>query len=244
MRSLLGALALSLLPGLSTAQAPAPPAPSTHAHAGGWKMPDARMFADLQNMSDELQIELQPMLDGMHGPLSADLKLPHGTWWRDVELTKRIGLSGDQQKRIEDLFLQNKIQLIHLHASLQEQELLLQPALDANPPDQNKALTQISMIADTRAELEKANAKMLLGIRGVLTGDQWTKLQAERSSQQERSRREMREMIDRARHGQEMMMKPRSIPPAPKPDGSLVMPPMPNMPPMPPISGAEEEQSL
>jgi hypothetical protein len=34
-------------------------------------------------------------------------------------------------------------------------------------------------VAQARAELEKANARMLLGIRRVLTPDQWKKLQAE-----------------------------------------------------------------
>ena len=106
--------------------------------------------------------------------------LPPGAWWKDQELARRIDLTPDQQQRIADFFLQNKIQLIHMHASLEEEELLLEPLLNANPPDQGKALAQISKIADTRADLEKANAKMLLSIRGVLNQQQWTKLQQER----------------------------------------------------------------
>jgi Spy/CpxP family protein refolding chaperone len=56
----------------------------------------------------------------------------------------------------------------------------MEPMLAANPPDTNKILAQIDHTAQARAELEKANAKMLLGIRNVLTPDQWTKLQTER----------------------------------------------------------------
>jgi hypothetical protein len=33
-------------------------------------------------------------------------------------------------------------------------------------------------VAQARAELEKANARMLLGIRRVMTADQWQKLKA------------------------------------------------------------------
>jgi Spy/CpxP family protein refolding chaperone len=55
----------------------------------------------------------------------------------------------------------------------------MEPMLAANPPDTNKVLAQIDHTAQDRAELEKANAKMLLSIRNVLTPDQWTKLQAE-----------------------------------------------------------------
>ena len=104
--------------------------------------------------------------------------LPFGMWWKNPEVSTRIGLSADQQKRMDALVLQSRLQLIHLHATLQEEQLMLEPLLDANPLDQAKALDQINKIADTRADLEKTNAKMLLSIRGVLTADQWTKLRA------------------------------------------------------------------
>lgn len=100
-----------------------------------------------------------------------------GMWWKNPETAKAIALTPDQQKKIEDLFLQSRVQLIQMHASLELEQLLLEPLLNANPVDQTKALAQINKIADTRADLEKANAKMLLSIRGVLTADQWTKLQ-------------------------------------------------------------------
>jgi Spy/CpxP family protein refolding chaperone len=110
--------------------------------------------------------------DGLGG-----MRVPPGTWWRNPEIAGRIGLSTDQVKRIDGIFLDSRIQLIHMHASLEEEQLRLEPLLSANPVNQQAALEQISKIADTRADLEKANAKMLLSIRGVLTSDQWTKLQ-------------------------------------------------------------------
>jgi Spy/CpxP family protein refolding chaperone len=112
----------------------------------------------------------------MRGPMG-DL-LPPGAWWRNADVVTRIGLTPDQVKRIDDIFLQSRVQLIHMHASLEEEQLMLEPLLNANPVDQGKALAQISKIADTRADVEKADAKMLLGIRGVLNADQWTKLRA------------------------------------------------------------------
>jgi Spy/CpxP family protein refolding chaperone len=104
--------------------------------------------------------------------------LPFGMWWKNPEVAARIGLSAEQQKRIGDLFLQSRLQLIHLHASLQEEQLMLGPLLDATPFEESKAVAQIDKIADTRADLEKTNAKMLLDIRSVLTADQWTKLRS------------------------------------------------------------------
>ena len=49
----------------------------------------------------------------------------------------------------------------------------------ADQPDEGKIVGQIDRVAQARAELEKANARMLLAIRQVLTPEQWKKLQEE-----------------------------------------------------------------
>ena len=51
--------------------------------------------------------------------------------------------------------------------------------LEVDRPDEAKVLAQIDRVAQDRAELEKANARMLLGLRNVLTPEQWKKLQQE-----------------------------------------------------------------
>jgi Spy/CpxP family protein refolding chaperone len=103
-------------------------------------------------------------------------------WWKNPDLVQKLTLTADQQKKMDDIFQQSRLQLIDLKANVEKQELILQPMLSANPPDTNKVLSQIDHVASARAELEKATARMLLGIRGVLSADQWTKLQAERQS--------------------------------------------------------------
>jgi Spy/CpxP family protein refolding chaperone len=113
---------------------------------------------------------------------------PPGMWWKNPDLIQKLSITADQQKRMDDIFQQSRLQLIDLKANVEKQEIILEPMLSANPPDTNKVLAQIDKIAQARAELEKANAKMLLGIRTVLTPDQWTKLQDEERS----NRRSMR----------------------------------------------------
>jgi Spy/CpxP family protein refolding chaperone len=104
---------------------------------------------------------------------------PPGIWWHNPDLIQKLNLTPDQQKRMDDILQQSRLQLVDLRANVEKQELLMEPMLAANPPDTNKILAQIDHTAQARAELEKANAKMLLGIRNVLTPDQWTKLQTE-----------------------------------------------------------------
>jgi Spy/CpxP family protein refolding chaperone len=55
----------------------------------------------------------------------------------------------------------------------------MEPLLGVDQPDEGKILAQIDRVAQARAELEKANARMLLGLRRVLTSEQWKTLQAE-----------------------------------------------------------------
>lgn len=115
---------------------------------------------------------------------------PPGIWWHNPDLIQKLNLTPDQQKRMDDILQQSRLQLIDLRANVEKQEVLMEPMLAANPPDTNKILAQIDHTAQARAELEKANAKMLLGIRNILTPDQWTKLQAEERDRRGRMRRE------------------------------------------------------
>ena len=102
-----------------------------------------------------------------------------GRWWKNPEMVEKLGVTADQQKRMDDIFQQHRLKLIDLTASVEREEVTLEPMMQADQPDEARIVAQIDKVAQARAELEKANARMLLGIRRVLTPDQWKKLQAE-----------------------------------------------------------------
>jgi Spy/CpxP family protein refolding chaperone len=102
---------------------------------------------------------------------------PRGRWWNNPETAQKVGLSADQQKKMDDIFLQSRLKLIDEHAAVEKEEAILEPLLSAEQPDESRILAQIDKVAQSRAELEKANARMLLGLRGVLTTAQWKTLQ-------------------------------------------------------------------
>ena len=117
---------------------------------------------------------------GPGGP-GASLHLgPPGRWWDDPDFIKKLGLSDDQQKKMDEIFNTNRLRLIDQFAALQKEEAIMEPLVDADPPDEPKLLAQIDRVAQARAELEKANARMLLGLRRQLTHEQFMKLKAER----------------------------------------------------------------
>lgn len=116
-------------------------------------------------------------------PMERAFQGGHGRWWNDPKVAEQLNLTADQQKKMDDILQQHRLKLIDLNATLQKQETIMHPLMEADQPDESKILAQIDSIAQARAELEKANARMLLAIRQVLTPDQWKKLKAMRDSE-------------------------------------------------------------
>jgi Spy/CpxP family protein refolding chaperone len=163
--------------------------------------------SDFQNIQDDLKAkmevdELKAKIDALaqatpapapFGPniFSKAKKEPtaalqtglQGTWWREPYWIKELTLTTDQQKKMEEAFRQNKIKLIDLNAALEKEELILEPLVqNVTPADDAKILAEIDRVADSRAGLEKANARLLLAIREIMTGEQWDKLQTHKGN--------------------------------------------------------------
>ncbi len=119
-----------------------------------------------------LQWSRPPMEQALHGGLP-------GRWWDNPEFSKKLSLTSAQQKQMDEIFQKSRLKLIDLMAAVQKEEAIMEPLIDADQPDESKVVAQIDKVAQARENLEKANAQMLLGIRRVLTPDQWKKLQAE-----------------------------------------------------------------
>jgi protein CpxP len=111
-------------------------------------------------------------------------------WWKSPRVAQAIGLTDAQKQKMDDIYQQHKLKLIDLQATLDKQEVLLQPLIEADQPDQAKTFAQIDAVVDARAALEKADARMLFDLRSNLTTDQWKKLKALHA---ERGRGEMRD---------------------------------------------------
>ena len=120
-----------------------------------------------------------PLKGAPASPLTTLQATVKGTFWRNPEWISMLDLSVDQQKRMDDIFQQYRLKLIDLNASLQKEELILEPLLGGTKPSPDaeaKIMSQVDRIAEARAELEKANSRMLVNILQVLNTDQWSKL--------------------------------------------------------------------
>lgn len=150
--------------------APPPPNPAVAQEMG--QGPDVSIRQD--DMGPNIVVRTEgPMMGMMGGPI-------RGKWWKNPELAQKLGLSDDQISKMEKIFQDHRLQLIDLHAALEKQEVILDPMINADHPDEQQTLGQIDKVAQARANLEKSNARMLFAIRNVLTPEQWKKLQSER----------------------------------------------------------------
>ena len=121
-----------------------------------------------------------PPMEGRRPPMERAFHLgPHGRWWNNPEFVQKLGLTPDQQKKMETIYEQSRPALMDHLDTVRKEEMAIGPLLSVDTPDEGRILAQIDRVAQARAELEKANARMLLGLRRVLTPDQWKTLQAD-----------------------------------------------------------------
>lgn len=103
---------------------------------------------------------------GAGGPMRGALQLgPPGRWWDDKTVAKTLGLSKDQQKRMDTVFNANKGPILDSYKALQKEESNLQKLTREKKPDEAKIFAGIDSVAQAQAALEKAKAHMLLMVR-------------------------------------------------------------------------------
>jgi len=112
--------------------------------------------------------------EGMRGGRSA---VPVGRWWDDKKFARSLGLKGDQQKRMDRVFTQNRDVLQQKYDAFTKEKNNLDSMKRNTSTPENDLFGQIQRTSQARAELEQAYTHMQLQIRGELTQDQLNKLE-------------------------------------------------------------------
>jgi hypothetical protein len=148
-----------------------------------------------------------------------------------------LKLSDAQRKEMDATLLAHREKLVDLRGSLEKAELELEPLMKEDQPNEGKILAQIDKVAQARAELEKANARFLLAIRGKLTPEQWTQVQAFRDRRGQQGRGWGRDGQGQGGQGREGWKPGGQGPGAQGPGGQFHHRQM-TLPPLPPPQGA------
>ena len=106
-------------------------------------------------------------------------QLPPGRWWRAPRIVETLGLTDEQQTRLEAIFRGAANELIDRKADVEKQSVALRGELDQRQLNR-QAVQQIAVrLSEARSRLFEREVMMLVDMRGVLNEEQWTRLRAE-----------------------------------------------------------------
>jgi Spy/CpxP family protein refolding chaperone len=131
-----------------------------------------------------------PPRDHPHGPGERGGPMGHrgdmGKWWQNSELAKKLQLSDQQIKQLNDIFFEHRLKLIDYQADMEKQDLKLQAVLDEDSPSEGQVGSQVDQVLAARGKLEREFTMMNLSLRKVLSVEQWRQLKALREERHER----------------------------------------------------------
>jgi periplasmic protein CpxP/Spy len=122
------------------------------------------------------KIVLAAALAALSVPALAAPDFPDGKWWKRPRLAAEIGLSAEQSREIEKIFVKSRTRLIDLRADLEKKQLTLQSSMEDQAADRRTVEKEIEAVENARAELQKARALMILDMKQILKHDQWERL--------------------------------------------------------------------
>jgi Spy/CpxP family protein refolding chaperone len=118
---------------------------------------------------------------GAKGPGSAahsGMQLgPVGRWWDDKSVVRTIGLSREQQQKMDVIFNANKPAILQSYKSFLSEQSKYEKISKQAQVDQTALFTAIDNVSKARAALQKATAQMQLQIRQQMDPDQIAKLE-------------------------------------------------------------------
>jgi Spy/CpxP family protein refolding chaperone len=94
-------------------------------------------------------------------------------WWQSDTYKKELGLTADQTRRVEEIFQKALPTLKVQKTALDEAEAKFDRLVERG--DDKDVMEQVNLVEAARADLNKTRTMMLLGMRKVLTREQWTK---------------------------------------------------------------------
>lgn len=126
--------------------------------------------------------------------------------WKNKSLAKEIGVSEEQVKKIKDLSIATEKKLIKICADMELKEIDLREVLDADKPDEGKAINLIKEIMKKKTEAWILKIKQRIAMKKTLTTEQMEKLKEfKREHQMGKMRKHKMEGPMRLEHHKGMM---------------------------------------
>lgn len=108
--------------------------------------------------------------------------LPPGKWWRRPDIVQTLGLSPEQQERLETIFRGAANELIDRRGEVEKETIALRSELDKPQLDRRAIQTAATRLNEARGRLFQRELAMLVDMRSVLSDAQWNLMRAKLDS--------------------------------------------------------------
>lgn len=101
--------------------------------------------------------------------------VPGGKWWRQERVIQQLGLTEEQQRKLDTILRDSASELIDLKAEVEKRGLDLRNALDAPQLNRQEVQRAAQNVSQARARLFERELMMFVDMRGELSAEQWTR---------------------------------------------------------------------
>jgi Spy/CpxP family protein refolding chaperone len=103
-------------------------------------------------------------------------QMPPGKWWQRPEIVQELGLTNEQQDKLDEIFRTAANGLIDAKADVEKLQVALRGELDRAQIRRAEVLRIAGQLSDARGRLFERELTMLMDMRGVLSDQQWNRV--------------------------------------------------------------------
>jgi Spy/CpxP family protein refolding chaperone len=103
-------------------------------------------------------------------------KVPAGKWWQMPRLSEQLNLSAEQKNQLDELYLNNRRNLIELKSTVEREQLELGSILDKETLDEAAAVKQFEKLEMARTKLATERFRYFLQVRETIGYDRFQRL--------------------------------------------------------------------
>ena len=97
--------------------------------------------------------------------------VPGGRWWRMPNISDKLKLTQEEEKKLDTLFIQSRHQLITIKSNMEKFRLELEEILDKKEFDESACMDRFKKVQDVRNDLAAERFKYFIEVRKILGKD-------------------------------------------------------------------------
>jgi Spy/CpxP family protein refolding chaperone len=110
-------------------------------------------------------------------PAAAQMpEAPPGKWWKRPRIVQMLGLTAEQQAKLEDIFSRRRREFVDLKADVERRQIDVDELVTKKDSDPRKTSAAVDALEQSRLKLRKAFTMMFLEQKDVLSAAQWQQI--------------------------------------------------------------------